>query len=459
MHHYQLLGYKQSSNGTGPRIQATGAVAEFLDGLSAEPVAVRRVRRLVAPLARLSGERGVEVLGLDASLDEKGRLQGRATGLAAPLISGMVRHILADLTEHKTAATIDGSKVCYLYQPPIPSEAFARSLAVRLFSRVSGSLRPTFCTLQVTTRCQCDCVHCSAALFTDHSRQELTTEEMKAVVSQALEMGVINVVYTGGEPLLRRDIYELVAHVPRTRANVMMFTNGWNLTADNARRLKDAGLFSIQISLDDYRPECHDQARRLKGCFHRALDGARRAREAGLLVGLSTYATHQKVEAGELEKMVELARKAEVHELTIFDAVPTGRLMKNREILLTPDDKRRIIELQHRCNATPEPPVVVTQAQVNGPTGYGCFAMRHQFYMTAFGDVTPCDFTPLKLGNVRETRLLDIWDRALTHPAYRQRSMECRMQCEAFRKQHIEPIPAEVQLPFDAFGVGGQGEH
>lgn len=453
-HHYELLGYRRSSDpGSADRVRATGPIGELLASLDDEPASLRRMRQLVAPLAAARGDRGLEVLGLDARIGEDGRLAGRATGLAGPLVSGVIRHILDDLTRHKTAARVDGSKVCYLYQPPIPSAAFARSLAVRVFSRITGSLRPTICTLQITTLCQCDCVHCSAALFTDRTRRELSTEELKSLVTQAVDMGVINVVFTGGEPLLRRDVFELVAHVPRERANVMMFTNGWSLTPHVARRLKDAGLFSIQVSLDDFRPERHDAFRRFPGCFDRALAGVRAAREAGLLVGLSTYATHQKVANDELREIVDIARGVGAHEVTIFDAVPTGRLMDSHDILLTREDKRKIVALQEECEARADLPVVVTQAFVNGPLGYGCFALRNQFYVTAYGDVTPCDFTPLKLGNVREERLLDVWDRALTHPAYRERSMECRMQCEAFRKEYIEPIPEEARLPHDAFAV------
>ena len=312
--------------------------------------------------------------------------------------------------------------------------------------------KPTTCTLQVTYRCQLDCQHCSAARFTTRERDELTTEEWLDVIKQAVDMGVYTVVFTGGEPLLREDIYELIASVDENRAQPAMFSNGLLLTDEVVAKLREAGLFSLMVSLDDCRPDVHDENRRVPGGFKRACEGVRRAVEGGLLVGVSTYAAPEDVADGRIEKIIETARDLGVHEITIFDIVPTGKLLPLEEkFLLDQDDKARIIELERDYNSRDGYPHVVTQAFVNGPLGAGCFAGFIQFYMTAYGDVNPCDFTPLTFGNICDESLETIWHRMLSHEAYGERSDHCRMQDPEFRRKYIDDIPEQILLPWPAF--------
>jgi len=312
--------------------------------------------------------------------------------------------------------------------------------------------RPTTCTLQVTYRCQLDCRHCSAARFTAQDREELTTAEWIDVVHQAVDLGVYNIVFTGGEPLLRPDIFELIASVDAERANAVMFSNGLLLTRERVERLRDAGLFSVMVSIDDCRPEVHDEYRRVPGGFAKTCEGIGRALDAGLLVGISTYAGPEDVREGRAEKMIELARDLGVHEITIFDTVPTGKLLPlQQDQLLSEEDKARLVELERTYNAREGYPHVITQAFINGPQGAGCFAGYIQFYMTAYGDVNPCDFTPLTFGNIRDESLESIWERMLGHEAYRRRSDHCRMQDPEFRRRYINDIPDDSLLPWPAF--------
>jgi len=122
------------------------------------------------------------------------------------------------------------------------------------------------------------------------------------------------------------------------------------------------------------------------------------------------------------------------------------------EYLLSAEDKQRLIELERQYNARGGNPHVITQAFINGPEGAGCFAGYIQFYMTAFGDVNPCDFTPLTFGNIHDEPLAAIWDRVLAHPAYCKRSDHCRMQDPEFRRKYIDGIPEDVLLPWPATG-------
>jgi len=110
-----------------------------------------------------------------------------------------------------------------------------------------------------------------------------------------------------------------------------------------------------------------------------------------------------------------------------------------------------LIEMERKYNSMEVYPHVITQALVNGPEGSGCFGGLSQFYMTAYGDIDPCDFTPLTFGNIRDEALEDIWQRMLSHPAYAQRCNHCRMQDPAFRSLYIDSIPDDALLPWPGF--------
>jgi MoaA/NifB/PqqE/SkfB family radical SAM enzyme len=408
--------------------------------------------KILSALSRfIPGE--IELLGLRVAVNEQERLLVKPTGLLAHSIGRKVAESVEEAIQRRGRPLLkrDGQFIFSLYQPPIPSMAAMKVIPSRLIKARTGRPLPTTATLQVTSRCQADCYHCSAARHRDLRRPELSTEELKSIIRQTEALGMVNITFTGGEPMLRPDIYDLIAFVRPDESDAMMFTNGLLLTKENVKKLKDAGLYSLYVSLDSPDPETHDQLRRVPGCWQRAIDGLGRALDAGLLCGISTYADPVRLHNGQVREMIELARRIGVHEITIFDMVPTGKLLHHEERnLLTDEDKTELCRLEEEINARPGYPLVVTQAHVNGPIGSGCFAGWHQFYMNAYGDVTPCDFTPLKFGNLREDSLATIWQRMIEAPPYCAHSTHCRMQDADFRRQWIDPIPSSGPFPYPA---------
>lgn len=435
--HYELLGIKGG--------EFRGPLAAFARSeLGANPKA-RALLRLSRAMPA-----GVNLLGLKAEVGPRGDFHARATGLLA---RGLGRK-LADnvnqsvLRKGEPLVTRGNQLIYTLYQPPLPSRPMVKVLASRLHLERTGRPLPATHTMQITTACQCDCIHCSAARHRRSDRPELTTEECKALIRQSQELGVVNIILTGGEPLLRRDLFELISFIDKDEAIAMIFSNGMLLTEENVAKLRDAGLFSLMVSLDTPDSAEHDAMRRAAGCWVRAVAGIQRCLAAGLLCGISTYATPERVRNGKVMEMIELGRSLGVHEVTIFDVVPTGRLMRQDESeLLTDQDTQELCALEEEINARPGWPHIITQAHVNGPTGAGCYAGWFQFYSTAYGDVTPCDFTPLTFGNVRDEPLRAIWDRISCHAAYCGRSNHCRMQDHEFRRQWIDRIPNRGPFP------------
>ena len=448
-HSYDLLSVESVSDGARP-YRATGTLADqAVDPCDKWPAAMW----VAGTLARLRRGRKLKLVGVEFDVDTDAMIMTcRATGPLGRLVQRELDKLAARLAScERPFAVREDALVYTLYQPPVPSLRFINSMS-RIVMQSRRPVKPTTCTLQITARCQLNCYHCSAARYRTPMRQELSTDELKLLIRQAEALGVFNIVFTGGEPLLRKDLCELISFVNRDRAHASIFTNGLLLTPENAAKLADAGLYSAMVSIDDPRPEVHEGLRCILGGFNKSIEGVRNLRDAGVLVGVSSYAGPEDLREGRVEAMIELARDIGAHEITIFDIVPTGKLLPlQADQILSDGDKERIIEIERHYNSLEDYPHVVTQAFVNGPRGAGCFAGFTQFYMTAYGDIDPCDFTPLTFGNVRDEPLADIWARMLAHPAYQHRCDHCRMQDAEFRASYIDDIPDDVLLPWPAY--------
>ena len=392
-----------------------------------------------------------ELLGLELELDESGFVQGKATGTLSKELSGFFDLYLMKLNTNKVIAVKRNGNVYTCFLPPLPSKAGVKDLTRKLLRKFLNFKIPSTCTLSVTYACQAKCVHCSADNNMKKRGKELTTEEFKNVLDQAIALGVVNITLTGGEPLLRKDIFELIKHVNPDDANCMMFSNGEYLTVENCKKLSDAGLFAVMVSIDSPDPTVHDQQRGVKGLFDKAIKGIQNAKNAGILVGISTYATREDYHNGSLEKILTLGKEIGVNEVVVFDPVPTGKLMDNVNMILSMEEKEEIAKLTNEYRLRPGYPGVITQSWINGPKGSGCFAGNEQFYMTAYGDICPCDFTPLSFGNIKDDSLETIWYRLLSHPAYEGKCNHCRMQDSEFRSKYIDTIPDDIIYPYEIY--------
>lgn len=339
-----------------------------------------------------------------------------------------------------------------LYVPPIPGPAHARQLETFINRWVYGLRRPMAVTIAVTDRCQLDCFHCSA-VGRDKRQAEMSGEDIKRIVGESLDLGVSCVTFTGGEPLLRPDLEEFLALVPREKAVALVFTNALALDARRAASLKEAGAYGVHISLDSPDPEEHDKFRGRRGTFQAVRQGVRNALQAGLLVGLSTYATNESVDRGDLGRLAALAHEWGAHEVSVFDVISTGRLRNDTSHSLSRRHRIKLMKETRRLHrALSFRPRILTQTWTNSRRGFarrlGCLAANYQFHVTAGGDFTPCDFTPLTFGSALREPVAALWEKQLLHPAYREHCFTCRMQSPDFRRKYIDTLPPDACLPY-----------
>jgi MoaA/NifB/PqqE/SkfB family radical SAM enzyme len=405
----------------------------------------------------VTGPMGVRLISIKTWRTPEKKIACELSGPFKGRFAKTVDAFLAVINRLKIIAEKNGKNFYNLYNPGMPSPAAMRPFERKLRTMVERIVFPATSTLSVTPRCPCRCVHCSADRFVTEGRRELSTDELKSVIDQTLDLGVCTMIFTGGEPMSRSDLPDLIQYVDKSRAHVMIFTSGVLLTEKNVARLAEAGLGSMNVSIDADSAEVHDELRRLPGAFRKAFEGARRAREAGILTGISTYGSHESVQSGALEHVLEIALAEGFHEVTIFDCVPTGKFLNAPQVRMGRKDIKRIRALADKHNSADHPMGVTAQAKANAYDGGGCFGGFAQFYMTCYGDINPCDFNPVTFGNVLQEPLETIWRRLATHPEYAPHRNACRMQSERYRAKYIEPITGEERLPVSIARLPGDG--
>ncbi|MBM3497005.1 MAG: radical SAM protein, partial [Armatimonadetes bacterium] len=304
------------------------------------------------------------------------------------------------LTRHR------GRWVLNSFLPPFPSPAYARMFDNAFSGR---SLSPVSAFLAVTARCPLRCPHCS--LSGRKAVPELDTAQWRDVIGPLHRLGAAIVGFTGGEPCLRDDLTDLVQAVAQGGAEAVLFTSGAGFDASLAGRLARAGLWSVCVSLDSDRAAEHD-AMRGAGAFETAVKAIRLARASGFYTMIGTLATPEAVDGGALLRIHSLARELGVHEMRIVEPMPCGRMTGCAPTaLLSPAQIAEVRRFHVETNRARREPKVCAFNQIESPEVFGCGAGTQHLFVDPFGNVCPCDFTPLGFGNVRDAALCDIWDR------------------------------------------------
>lgn len=269
-----------------------------------------------------------------------------------------------------------------------------------------------------TTRlCNQYCVHCYRQAGASADPDELTTEQGRELITGIAEAGFRILILSGGEPLMRPDIYELIRHGTEMNLRVVLGTNGVLITDEVAQRLKDAGAARVGISLDHIDPRSHDEWRRMEGAWEASVAGMAHCRAVGLPFQIHTTVTERNEAC--ITEMTDLAVELGAAGHHIFFLVPTGRgTSVESESLRAAGYERllaRILEKQREVEIELKPtcaPQFMRIARKKGiPMRYtkGCLAGTAYCVVIPDGDVQPCPYLPLSVGNVKVTPFPEIW--------------------------------------------------
>lgn len=330
----------------------------------------------------------------------------------------------------------NGHPVYSLSTPALFTKPAAHFIARALYRTIQNRNLPNMMSFAVNDVCNVTCSHCSFFnAVEDRDRSVLSVTQAQKLIGEAQELGVSVINFVGGEPLLRPDLPDLIRAVDKDLSTTVLFTNGWHL-AERAHQLKQAGLDSIYVSLDAATAEQHDRLRQKPGLFQQALQGIQQAKKCGFSVGIATTLTPESYQAGELERMIELGKALGVHEVLVFDAMPTGRYSDRQDLVNNPDWVEEMIQLAKPYNQRSDYPGVIFFAYGTSHRSVGCACGTSYFYISPYGDMMSCDFNHARFGNVIEEPLWKVWQRMTTLPEFCQAKWGgCKIKDAEFRQK------------------------
>jgi len=268
-----------------------------------------------------------------------------------------------------------------------------------------------------TNECNLECRHC----YRDAGSRvlnELNTKEGKALIDDIAGTGFKVMIFSGGEPLMRDDIYELVAHARKRGLRAVMGSNGTLITQKAALRLKECGLLRIGISLDSIDSEKHDKFRGIDGSWQAAVDGMKYCREVDLPFQIHTTVVDGNYD--ELEKITDFAVSVKAAAHHIFFLVPTGRgkyieeeslrAIQYEKLLYRILKKQKEVNIELKPTCAPQFMRIAAQMGINMRYTKGCLAGISYCIIDPEGNVQPCAYLNIKAGNVREKPFHAIWN-------------------------------------------------
>jgi radical SAM protein len=283
---------------------------------------------------------------------------------------------------------------------------------------------------EMTGACDLACKHCRAEAVLERDPNELTTDEAKAMLQQVLDFGapLPHVVFTGGDPLKRPDLCDLVAYATHIGIGASLAPAGTPLlTRDAIFRLRDAGVQSMSLSLDGSTADRHDMFRGVPGCFQTTINGIRWVAEAGLPLQVNTLVTDDT--AADLPAIYALLTGYTIDRWSLFFLISVGRGTALRE--LDPASAESLMEWLYDLMQDAPFAIKTTEAphfrrvalgrmkaagwdgtQIRRSSvgrGFGIRDGNGIMFVSRTGDVTPSGFLPVPAGNVRHTRLADLY--------------------------------------------------
>ena len=290
---------------------------------------------------------------------------------------------------------------------------------------------------EVTRACAYACVHCRADAMHTPDPNELNTEEALRLIDRLADFGSPILIFTGGDPMMRRDLYELIAYATQKGLRCSLTPTATALpTTARLEKARDAGIRRIALSLDAPRPEIHDSFRQVKGSWQRTMDILRRAQSVGISVQVNTTVAKHNVDI--LEEMIPFLQEVGAVQWSLFFLVPTGRAQAENMISAEEHERvfhwlydlsknapfdikstaapmyRRVAIERKRLEQGADKPVTFQGAGfqyadgLNRPTrgvndGNGFLFISH------VGDIQPSGFLPITAGNVRTDDVVDVY--------------------------------------------------
>jgi len=260
--------------------------------------------------------------------------------------------------------------------------------------------------------CNMDCEHCCVDKFyvprsweKASGRRKFELEDVRELSRQADAMGLANFVITGGEPLILKEFDQLVDAIDPSKFYLVTDSNGWALDYKRAKHLKKIGIDKVQLSLDGITAEEHDTFRRKPGAFDRAMRAIDACKKAELHIILSTVIWKERIYTDEWVKFLDFAKEKQVGTYVVY-AKPVGAYENQLEPMMTEKEGKILQQFEEEYD-------IFTHMTPSYGRDIGCIAVKRMVPVSRYGDVMPCPYQHVSLGNFFEEPLADIIGRGL----------------------------------------------
>ena len=308
----------------------------------------------------------------------------------------------------------------------------------------NGKFTPRLVFWETTAACNLKCIHCRASATDFRSPDDLTNAESLALLDSIAAFANPVVVLSGGEPLVRPDIYDLASHGTALGLRMVLATNGTLVTREIASNLKNCGIQRVSVSIDGANAASHDGFRRLSGAFDSALQGIENFKSVGMPFQINTTVARHNFE--EIPRILDLAIGLGAVALHLFLLVPTGcgkeiaddemiTPAQYEEVLNWYYDKSKEVSINLKATCAPHYFRIMRQRaakegiKITSEThGFeamtkGCLAGSAVCFVSHTGEVYPCGYLPVSAGNVRNTPFSEIWEHAEVFKKLRDESI------------------------------------
>lgn len=282
---------------------------------------------------------------------------------------------------------------------------------------------------EVTRSCNLNCIHCRAAANCGPYPGELSTQKCFQLIDEIAAMSSPVIILTGGEPLLRPDIFEIASYGTNKGLRMVMATNGTLVDDSTAKKMIKSGIKRVSISLDGKDAQSHDAFRGEIGAFTGALNGIEALKSAGMEFQINTTVTTANLK--QIKDILELAKKLGAAAHHIFLLVPTGRGREMADQAITAADYEETLmwfyqeslscEIQLKATCAPHYFRIMHQNKVKSAepkkkagghfheSTRGCLGGISFCFISHVGQVQPCGYLELNCGNVQKQSFADIW--------------------------------------------------
>jgi AdoMet-dependent heme synthase len=294
---------------------------------------------------------------------------------------------------------------------------------------------PKWIAWEITRRCNLKCIHCrSSSEMEVKGHSDFSTQEAFIIIDDISSYAKPVIVLSGGEPLLREDVFEIARYGTDRGLRMCLATNGTLVTDDICNKIKDSGIRMVSLSLDGSEEAVHDDFRNQKGAFTGTINAARLFKKNGIEFLINSSFTKRNQE--DIPKVYKLAKELGATAWYMFMIVPTGRGEEIMNELISKEDYEEILEWHYnmekdekdilvRPTCAPHYYRIVLQKSKEEGSRFerrtlkfstggskGCIAGQLIALIDVDGNVLPCSYFPKAAGNIREQSFKDIWEKS-----------------------------------------------